>query len=576
MSHSLPSSLAAFLLVAPCTAQAVIEKQTFTYKTVQKLAIKADVYRARDKTVRPVVVWIHGGALINGHRGSVNRRLKNAFLEAGFIVLSCDYRLAPETRLPEIIADIQDLFRWIAEKGPTLFHADPKRIAVCGGSAGGYLTLVTGYRVKPRPLALVSFWGYGDLIGPWYSEPSAHPRHHRVELSREKAFAQVSGPPIADARDRKGNGGWFYQFCRQRGIWPKAVSGWDPHTEGDKFRPYMPVANVTADYPPTLMIHGTKDTDVPYGQSVMMRTELQKHRTDHKLVSVENGEHGLAGADRKRIDAAYTEAIRFVCDRLGPPAPTGTDETRLSTWKRGVAITSSRDPELRMHLWFYEWNMFGAVTEGQHTRGTFESEIRLARDGTSATVLSRNPGIELQITATPEGADLTLSVTNKSGHDWPALAAVIPCFNPGPKPIRNAAFANTKTWFLSASGLELVAMKAPREIHFQRSLREVVESKVDGKGRYAWSHKWPKSAVDATAGLIIRESTSGKLVTGIVWDRFLSVQAHNPWQCMHLSVHVGPLARGQTRKVRGKIYLLKGTRGDVLARYRRDFVKRPK
>ena len=51
-------------------------------------------------------------------------------------------------------------------------------VAVSGGSAGGYLTLVTGYRVKPWPKALVAFWGYGDLVGPWYSEPSPHPRHH--------------------------------------------------------------------------------------------------------------------------------------------------------------------------------------------------------------------------------------------------------------------------------------------------------------------------------------------------------------------------------------------------------------
>ena len=117
---------------------------------------------------------------------------------------------------------------------------------------------------------LVSFWGYGDLVGDWYSQPSKHARHHRIKLTDAEARAQVSGAPISDARDRHGNGGAFYQYCRQRGIWPQEVSGWDPHTQTEKFYPFMPVKNVTADYPPTLLIHGTIDTDVPHEQSVMM------------------------------------------------------------------------------------------------------------------------------------------------------------------------------------------------------------------------------------------------------------------------------------------------------------------
>ena len=83
------------------------------------------------------------------------------------------------------------------------------------------------------------------------------------KLTKEEAWQQVAGPPIADVKDRKGNGGGFYQYCRQTGSWPKAVSGWDPKTEPEKFYPYMAVKNVTADYPPTLLFHGELDTDVP-------------------------------------------------------------------------------------------------------------------------------------------------------------------------------------------------------------------------------------------------------------------------------------------------------------------------
>ena len=42
--------------------------QTYTYKKVGKLAIKLDLYRSSEEGRLPLAVWIHGGALINGHR----------------------------------------------------------------------------------------------------------------------------------------------------------------------------------------------------------------------------------------------------------------------------------------------------------------------------------------------------------------------------------------------------------------------------------------------------------------------------------------------------------------------------
>ena len=294
-------------------AEKRIRVKTFTYKTVGKLAIKADLHRADDDKKRPVVVWIHGGALIMGHRAGISGRMKKMLLNSGYAIFSIDYRLAPETQLPAIIEDVEDAFTWLHKNGEKRLNVDTSRVAVMGGSAGGYLTLTAGFRAKPRPTVLVPFWGYGDLVGPWYSKPSPHKRHQRVKLSKADAWKQVSGPPISDSRDRKtGSGGAFYQHCRQHGTWPKAVSGWDPHTEVKKYVPYMPVRNVTKDYPPTLLIHGTKDTDVPYEQSVMMAEQFKKYGVAHKLISIKNGEHGLGGGDPKKIAAAYRAALAFV------------------------------------------------------------------------------------------------------------------------------------------------------------------------------------------------------------------------------------------------------------------------
>jgi acetyl esterase/lipase len=124
------------------------EKATVVYKEVGPLGLKADVYHYNDARVRPVVVSLHGGALIMGHRESFTGPVKNFALTNGYVLASFDYRLAPETRLPAIMEDIEDAFRWLRREGPKRFHIDPDRIAVTGGSAGGYLTLATGHRVQ--------------------------------------------------------------------------------------------------------------------------------------------------------------------------------------------------------------------------------------------------------------------------------------------------------------------------------------------------------------------------------------------------------------------------------------------
>ncbi len=289
-----------------------VRVRTFTYKRVGTLDIKADVYRADDDLRQPVVVWIHGGALISGHRASLSDRIQKMMLEAGYAIVSIDYRLAPESKLSAIIEDVEDAFAWIRQDGPSLFHADTSRLAVMGSSAGGYLTLTADFRVNPRPAVLVSIVGYGDLVGDWYSRPSPHPRHHTTKLTPEEARKQVSGPAIADSRDRQGDGGKFYQFCRQHGIWPKEVSGWDPHTEVEKFIPYMPVRNVTKDFPPTLLIHGTQDTDVPYENAVLMADQLRRHGVEHELFTISGAEHGLDGGDPKRVETAYHTVLEFI------------------------------------------------------------------------------------------------------------------------------------------------------------------------------------------------------------------------------------------------------------------------
>src|SRR6185295_16946909 len=100
--------------------------KTFTYKTIRPEGkeLQADVYRPPDEVVRPVVIFIHGGALMMGDR-KLNPKagsLPEALLKGGYAVVSIDYRLAPEVKLPAIIEDVRDACAWVRKHSRELFH----------------------------------------------------------------------------------------------------------------------------------------------------------------------------------------------------------------------------------------------------------------------------------------------------------------------------------------------------------------------------------------------------------------------------------------------------------------------
>ena len=90
------------------------------------------------------------------------------------------------------------------------------------------------------------------------------------------------------------------------------VSGHDPQTEDKWFKPYCPIRNVTARYPPTMLIHGTADTDVPYSQSKDMDATLGKAGVEHEFITVDGAEHRLAGAKPEEVSRAAARAVEFV------------------------------------------------------------------------------------------------------------------------------------------------------------------------------------------------------------------------------------------------------------------------
>lgn len=335
-------------------------KTTHVYKTVGDVKVEADVYRPAGTDSRPVVVWIHGGALIVGGRSQVPKNILDLCTQERLIFVSLDYRLAPEVKLPEIATDIKDAFRWLNEQGPKLFQADTSRIVVAGGSAGGFLTMLSGVIVKPRPSALVAYWGYGDIDGPWTTTASKNhgapimvndPQELLAGLPAGKIFTNTDDPAAGKAR------GMYYRYLRQTGTWSRGVTGIDATKEPGKLDPYCPVKNISADYPPILMVHGTEDTDVPYSCSVDMARQLAKYKVVHELVSVPNAEHGLRDGDPKLVAEANAKALDFIREHAKTKPP--------------VASTAVADAEVAEQL---------AVISRVGRLGTGSAEARVARD----------------------------------------------------------------------------------------------------------------------------------------------------------------------------------------------------
>lgn len=289
-----------------------LRRESYTYNIVEGQELQLDVIGARPGEGRPCVLWIHGGGLIFGSRKvSPRDSLLQALLAQDFVVVSVDHRLAPEAKLPAIVQDVRDAWRWVQEAGPAVLGVAPDRVGIAGASAGAYLSLMAGYMFEPRPRAVASFFGFSDITAAWEADPSPHYRTADL-VTREKALASLSAPALQDPAtgvDRSG----FYLYCRQQGLWLAEVTAHDPVREPAWFDPYCPVRNLTKSYPPTILVHGTQDNDVPHEESAKLAEKLASSGVEHRFISLAGVGHGFAGArpeEVAEVQAAVAEFLR--------------------------------------------------------------------------------------------------------------------------------------------------------------------------------------------------------------------------------------------------------------------------
>jgi len=103
---------------------------------------RLDIYRAaevaQNKSPRPVVLHVHGGAWVIGNKHQQAQPLINYLAVNGWICVDINYRLAPHDLYPACLVDVKKAIAWIKENIEN-YGGDPSFIAVTGGSAGGHL-----------------------------------------------------------------------------------------------------------------------------------------------------------------------------------------------------------------------------------------------------------------------------------------------------------------------------------------------------------------------------------------------------------------------------------------------------
>jgi acetyl esterase/lipase len=250
------------------------------------MALTMDVFTpAKNANGAAVILVISGGFFSRPEM--IQPGFYAELVKSGYTVFAVLHGSQPKYAIPEIITDLNRAVRFVRFHAKD-YHIDPQRIGIVGGSAGGHLSLMQGTagdkgdpqagdpveRTSSRVQAVACFFPPTDFMN--FGEMGHEHYGDAVGMTFRPAF---------DYHEFDKNQGRFIRITDKEKL--RAIS-----------RQISPITHVTADTPPTLIIHGDKDTLVPIQQSHLIMAKFREMGVNAKLIVKEGAGHGWPGMDK--------------------------------------------------------------------------------------------------------------------------------------------------------------------------------------------------------------------------------------------------------------------------------------
>ena len=226
-----------------------------------------DVYlpeRASVDGPLPVIAYIHGGAWSLGSRGMARPQVSPHVASGRYAAVAIGYRLSWQDAWPAQIHDVKAGIRWIRAHAED-YGFDASRICVMGSSAGGHLAAEVGTTNGVRAVE--------GTLGS-----------HVDESSDVQCAIDFFGPTNLTSFEH-----------RQTAVTSQALVallGGKPEEHPARAREASPLYNVDPDDPPFLIVHGSRDSIVPYAASVDLDAALREAGVSVVFQTIEGGGHG--------------------------------------------------------------------------------------------------------------------------------------------------------------------------------------------------------------------------------------------------------------------------------------------
>ncbi len=273
MKFTRRSMLALALLFAAAPFAHAVEVEIVpdvVYGHKDGMALTFDVLRPSSGGNGAGVLYMVSGGWVSRHSPPADSVTRfRALLDKGFTMFIVRHGSSPKYLIPEIVADVRLATRFIKFNAKK-WNVDPDRLGAFGGSAGGHLALMVG-------------------MAPDEGDPAAAQDFMR---SGNRIAAVVAYYPPTNIST------WA------RGLNASGTTRFPAlNFEREKAPAYSPILFVTADDPPTLLIHGDADDLVPVAESHRMFETLQKSGIRSEKVILPGAGHGFRGADAEKASA---------------------------------------------------------------------------------------------------------------------------------------------------------------------------------------------------------------------------------------------------------------------------------